>query len=80
MDDIRRIRRRISRKSRQRSPHRLSRWFTKGVIAVMGLCVGGLSFMIALRLQIPQAQQAMDYFHQPELERLSALCHLVPSG
>ena len=28
----------------------------------MGLCVGGLSFMIALRLQIPQAQQAMDYF------------------
>lgn len=62
MDDIRRIRRRISRKSRQRSPHRLSRWFTKGVIAVMGLCVGGLSFMIALRLQIPQAQQAMDYF------------------
>ena len=56
MDDIRRIRRRISRKSRQRSPHRLSRWFTKGVIAVMGLCVGGLSFMIALRLQIPQAQ------------------------
>lgn len=42
--------------------HRLSRWFTKGVIAVMGLCVGGLSFMIALRLQIPQAQQAMDYF------------------
>ena len=34
MDDIRRIRRRISRKSRQRSPHRLSRWFTKGVIVM----------------------------------------------
>ena len=84
MDDIKRIRKRIRRQGKER----LSGWFIKGVIAVMAACTAGLCFMIALRLQVPQAQDAMAYiqslnwsdylpfdtwFQQPETQSVASL-------
>ena len=61
MQDIDRIRRRIRKTHSARRPHRLVSAFHHLVLALMLVCVLGLSLMIADRLQLPIALHAWDH-------------------
>lgn len=64
MQVIDRIRRRIRKTHSARRPHRLVSAFHHLVLALMLVCVLGLSLMIADRLQLPIALHAWDHIQR----------------